>query len=67
MSLNNLSIRVQILIPLLLASLLMLVMIAISKQGLDEAIRDIDETTQSVVQNKDDSGKPKPVQHAYYP
>ena len=63
MSLNNLSIRVQILIPLLLASLLMLVMIAISKQGLDEAIRDIDETTQSVVQNKDDIAK---LIHATY-
>ncbi|WP_421258760.1 methyl-accepting chemotaxis protein [Aeromonas sp. 600886] len=63
MSLNNLSIRVQVLIPLLLASLLMMVMIAISKQGLDEAINDIDETTQSVVQNKDDIAK---LIHATY-
>ncbi|UWH29515.1 methyl-accepting chemotaxis protein [Aeromonas veronii] len=63
MSLNNLSIRVQVLIPLLLASLLMMVMIAISKQGLDEAINDIDETTQSVVQHKDDIAK---LIHATY-
>ncbi|MFQ1786630.1 methyl-accepting chemotaxis protein [Aeromonas veronii] len=63
MSLNNLSIRVQVLIPLLLASLLMMVMIAISKQGLDEAIYDIDETTQSVVQHKDDIAK---LIHATY-
>ncbi|MFV3352728.1 methyl-accepting chemotaxis protein [Aeromonas veronii] len=63
MSLNNLSIRVQVLIPLLLASLLMMVMIAISKQGLDEAINDIDETTQTVVQHKDDIAK---LIHATY-
>ncbi|SIQ23760.1 methyl-accepting chemotaxis protein [Aeromonas veronii] len=63
MSLNNLSIRIQVLIPLLLASLLMMVMIAISKQGLDEAINDIDETTQSVVQHKDDIAK---LIHATY-
>ncbi|MFQ1769462.1 methyl-accepting chemotaxis protein [Aeromonas veronii] len=63
MSLNNLSIRVQVLIPLLLASLLMMVMIAISKQGLDEAINDIDETTQSGVQHKDDIAK---LIHATY-
>lgn len=63
MSLNNLSIRVQVLIPLLLASLLMMVMIVISKQGLDEAINDIDETTQSVVQHKDDIAK---LIHATY-
>ena len=63
MSLNNLSIRIQVLIPLLLASMLMMVMIAISKQGLDEAISDIDETTQSVVRNKDDIAK---LIHATY-
>ncbi|MFQ1592809.1 methyl-accepting chemotaxis protein [Aeromonas veronii] len=63
MSLHNLSIRVQVLIPLLLASLLMMVMIAISKQGLDEAINDIDETTQSGVQHKDDIAK---LIHATY-
>ncbi|MGL5323892.1 MAG: methyl-accepting chemotaxis protein [Aeromonas sp.] len=63
MSLNNLSIRIQILIPLLLASLLMMVMTAISKQGLDDAIRDIDETTQTVVQHKDDIAK---LIHATY-
>lgn len=63
MSLNNLSIRIQVLIPLLLASLLMMVMIAISKQGLDEAISDIDETTQSVVRNKDDIAR---LIHATY-
>nr|WP_269440454.1 methyl-accepting chemotaxis protein [Aeromonas veronii] len=60
---NNLSIRIQVLIPLLLASLLMMVMIAISKQGLDEAINDIDETTQTVVQHKDDIAK---LIHATY-
>ncbi|MFQ1648197.1 methyl-accepting chemotaxis protein [Aeromonas veronii] len=41
----------------------MMVMIAISKQGLDEAINDIDETTQTVVQHKDDIAK---LIHATY-
>ena len=41
MSLNNLSIRLQVLIPLLLASLLMLLMAVISKQEIDGAIKDM--------------------------
>ena len=48
MSLNNLSIRLQVLIPLLLASLLMLLMAVVSKQEIDGAIRDMNNTTTSV-------------------
>ncbi len=54
MSLNNLSIRLQVLIPLLLASLLMLLMAVISKQEIDGAIQDMNETTASVTRHKDD-------------
>ncbi len=54
MSLNNLSIRLQVLIPLLLASLLMLLMAVISKQEIDGAIQDMNETTASVTHHKDD-------------
>ncbi|WP_111873620.1 methyl-accepting chemotaxis protein [Aeromonas bivalvium] len=54
MSLNNLSIRLQVLIPLLLASLLMLLMAVISKQEIDAAISDMNESTASVTRHKDD-------------
>ena len=54
MSLNNLSIRLQVLIPLLLASLLMLLMAVISKQEIDGAIKDMNDTTTSVTRHKDD-------------
>ncbi|MNQ72932.1 Methyl-accepting chemotaxis protein CtpH [compost metagenome] len=54
MSLNNLSIRLQVLIPLLLASLLMLLMAVVSKQEIDGAIRDMNNTTASVTRHKDD-------------
>ena len=54
MSLNNLSIRLQVLIPLLLASFLMLLMAVISKQEIDGAISDMNETTASVTRHKDD-------------
>ncbi|MGY3870287.1 methyl-accepting chemotaxis protein [Aeromonas crassostreae] len=54
MSLNNLSIRLQVLIPLLLASLLMLLMAVVSKQEIDGAISDMNETTASVTRHKDD-------------
>ncbi|MDM5129987.1 methyl-accepting chemotaxis protein [Aeromonas piscicola] len=54
MSLNNLSIRFQVLIPLLLASLLMILMAGISKQEIDGAISDMNETTASVTRHKDD-------------
>ncbi|MNO87375.1 Methyl-accepting chemotaxis protein CtpH [compost metagenome] len=54
MSLNNLSIRLQVLIPLLLASLLMLLMAVISKQEIDGAIKDMNDTTASVTRHKDD-------------
>ncbi|MFM4824080.1 methyl-accepting chemotaxis protein [Aeromonas bivalvium] len=54
MSLNNLSIRLQVLIPLLLASLLMLLMAVISKQEIDGAISDMNESTASVTRHKDD-------------
>ncbi|MFM4941790.1 methyl-accepting chemotaxis protein [Aeromonas bivalvium] len=54
MSLNNLSIRLQVLIPLLLASLLMLLMAVISKQEIDTAISDMNESTASVTRHKDD-------------
>ncbi|MBS4714993.1 hypothetical protein J4G66_03275 [Aeromonas dhakensis] len=54
MSLNNLSIRLQVLIPLLLASLLMILMIGIGKQDIDRAIDDMNETTASVTRHKDD-------------
>ncbi|OZG40460.1 methyl-accepting chemotaxis protein [Aeromonas sp. A35_P] len=54
MSLNNLSIRLQVLIPLLLASLLMILMIGIGKQDIDRAIGDMNETTASVTRHKDD-------------
>ena len=42
MSLNNLSIRLQVLIPLLLASLLMLLMAVVSKQEIDRTCRRMD-------------------------
>ena len=54
MSLNNLSIRFQVLIPLLLASLLMILMAGISKQEIDGAIADMNQTTASVTRHKDD-------------
>ena len=54
MSLNNLSIRLQVLIPLLLASLLMLLMAVVSKQEIDGAIGDMNDTTASVTRHKDD-------------
>ncbi|MFM4963145.1 methyl-accepting chemotaxis protein [Aeromonas bivalvium] len=54
MSLNNLSIRLQVLIPLVLASLLMLLMAVVSKQEIDGAISDMNETTASVTRHKDD-------------
>ena len=54
MSLNNLSIRLHVLIPLLLASLLMLLMAVVSKQEIDGAIRDMNNTTASVTRHKDD-------------
>ncbi|MFM4718077.1 methyl-accepting chemotaxis protein [Aeromonas bivalvium] len=54
MSLNNLSIRLQVLIPLLLASLLMLLMAVISKQEIDAAISDMNESTASVTRHKGD-------------
>ncbi|MGB6190129.1 MAG: methyl-accepting chemotaxis protein [Aeromonas molluscorum] len=54
MSLNNLSIRLQVLIPLLFASLLMILMAVISKQEIDGAIMDMNETTTSVTLHKDD-------------
>ncbi|UCP13772.1 methyl-accepting chemotaxis protein [Aeromonas media] len=54
MSLNNLSIRLQVLIPLLLASLLMLLMAVVSKQEIDGAIRGMNNTTASVTRHKDD-------------
>ena len=53
MFLNNLSIRLQVLIPLLFASLLMLLMTVISKQEIDGAIRDMNDTTASVTRHKD--------------
>ncbi|MFE8730956.1 methyl-accepting chemotaxis protein, partial [Aeromonas hydrophila] len=54
MSLNNLSIRLQVLIPLLLASLLMILMIGIGKQNIDSAIGDMNDTTVSATRHKDD-------------
>ena len=54
MSLNNLSIRLQVLIPLLFASLLMILMIGIGKQDIDSAIGDMNDTTVSVTRHKDD-------------
>ena len=54
MSLNNLSIRFQVLIPLLLASLLMILMAGISKQEIDSAIADMNQTTASVTRHTDD-------------
>ena len=54
MSLNTLSIRLQVLIPLLLASLLMILMAGISKQEIDGAIGDMNQTTASVTRHKDD-------------
>ncbi|MGY3884041.1 methyl-accepting chemotaxis protein [Aeromonas aquatica] len=54
MSLNTLSIRLQVLIPLLLASLLMILMVGISKQEIDSAIGDMNQTTASVTRHKDD-------------
>ena len=54
MSLNNLSIRLQVLIPLLLASLLMILMIGIGKRDIDNAIGDMNDTTVSVTRHKDD-------------
>ncbi|MFC5707648.1 methyl-accepting chemotaxis protein [Aeromonas eucrenophila] len=54
MSLNTLSIRLQVLIPLLLASLLMILMAGISKQEIDGAIGDMNRTTASVTRHKDD-------------
>ncbi|TNH86138.1 methyl-accepting chemotaxis protein [Aeromonas sobria] len=63
MSLNNLSIRLQILIPLLLASVLMVLMITVSKQGLDSSIKAMNETTDNVISHKDDIAK---LIHATY-
>ncbi|MCE9847245.1 methyl-accepting chemotaxis protein [Aeromonas allosaccharophila] len=63
MSLNNLSIRLQILIPLLLASVLMILMITVSKQGLDSSIKAMNETTDNVIAHKDDIAK---LIHATY-
>jgi methyl-accepting chemotaxis protein len=54
MSLNNLSIRLQVLIPLLFASLLMILMAVVSKQAIDGAIMNMNETTTSVTRHKDD-------------
>ncbi|MGL6052412.1 MAG: methyl-accepting chemotaxis protein, partial [Aeromonas salmonicida] len=54
MSLSNLSIRLQVLVPLLLASLLMVLMAGISKQEIDSAIADMNQTTTSVTRHKDD-------------
>ncbi|KXU81575.1 MULTISPECIES: methyl-accepting chemotaxis protein [Aeromonas] len=54
MSLNNLSIRLQVLVPLLLASLLMVITAGFSKQEVDNAIREINDTTASVIRHKDD-------------
>ncbi|MFB3241076.1 methyl-accepting chemotaxis protein [Aeromonas salmonicida] len=54
MSLSNLSIRLQVLVPLLLASLLMVLMTGISKQEIDSAIADMNQTTTSVTRHKDD-------------
>ncbi|HHQ4572059.1 TPA: methyl-accepting chemotaxis protein [Aeromonas veronii] len=63
MSLNNLSIRLQILIPLLLASVLMILMISVSKQGLNSSIKAMNETTDNVIAHKDDIAK---LIHATY-
>jgi len=57
LSINKLSIRLQILIPLLLATLLLLCMLGVASSRLDTTIDNMNTTSQSIMEKKDELAK----------
>ncbi|WP_050514392.1 methyl-accepting chemotaxis protein [Aeromonas finlandensis] len=55
--LNKLSIRIQVLVPLLLATLLLFIMLAVASNRLDTAIDGMSKTSQAIANRKDETAK----------